>query len=442
MKKKLSITSKIAIWYTLFLLIVAMGLLIAMFNVEKTNLSRAAKVTLMNVVDDAAEEIKGLGEDFIFENNINFYDDGVYVSIYDESMHLLEGKRPGELATLPAFKDGRLRKMRDDEGTLWYIYDSQISIGDTDVWIRGIGKSPIEQSMVSVVTRYLFIVLPILIIIAVTGGFIISRKAFAPVRKTISTVKNITDDGDLSRRVEVADNRGDEIQHLALSFNEMFDKLERTFEAEKQFTSDVSHELRTPLAVIKSQSEYAIENPDFSEQALKTILGETERMSAMVNRLLMLARSESGRLAVEFERIDLSTLCEGVVEQQRLVTDKTILTDIEKDVSVKGDEGILIRILLNLIDNAIKHGGDNIVLELKSAEGFACCSVKDDGEGIPADVQDRIWDRFYCVDRSSAKSSSGLGLSMVKALVELHDGDVSAASNSENGTVFTVRLPL
>ncbi len=442
MKKKLSITSKIAIWYTLFLLIVAMGLLIAMFNVEKTNLSRAAKVTLMNVVDDAAEEIKELGEGFIFENNLKFYDDGVYISIYDESMHLLEGKRPGELASLPSFKDGRLRKMRDDEGILWYIYDSRIAIGDTDVWIRGIGKSPIEQSMVSVVTRYLFIVLPILIIIAVTGGFIISRKAFAPVRKTISTVKNITDDGDLSRRVEVADNRGDEIQHLALSFNEMFDKLERTFEAEKQFTSDVSHELRTPLAVIKSQSEYAIENPDFSEQALKTILGETDRMSAMVNRLLMLARSESGRLAVEFERIDLSTLCEGVAEQQRLVTDKTILTDIEEGIFVKGDEGILIRILLNLIDNAIKHGGDNIVLELKSADGFACCSVKDDGEGIPADVKDRIWDRFYCTDRSSMENSSGLGLSMVKALVGLHDGDVSVTSNPETETVFTVRLPL
>ncbi len=196
------------------------------------------------------------------------------------------------------------------------------------------------------------------------------------------------------------------------------------------------------MAVIKSQSEYAIENPDFSEQALKTILGETDRMSAMVNRLLMLARSESGRLAVEFERIDLSTLCEGVAEQQRLVTDKTILTDIEEGIFVKGDEGILIRILLNLIDNAIKHGGDNIVLELKSADGFACCSVKDDGEGIPADVKDRIWDRFYCTDRSSMENSSGLGLSMVKALVGLHDGDVSVTSNPETETVFTVRLPL
>ncbi len=440
--KKLSITSKIAIWYTLFLLMVALVLLVAMFNVEKTNLTKAAKITLMNVVDDAAEEIKELGEDFIFENNIKFYDDGVYVSIYDESLHLLEGRRPGELESLPSFKDGALRKMRDGDDALWYIYDSRITVGNTDVWIRGVGKNPIEQSMGSVVTRYLIVVLPLLIIIAVTGGFIISRKSFAPVRKTISTVKNITDDGDLSRRVEVAAGRGDEIQHLALSFNEMFDKLERTFEAEKQFTSDVSHELRTPLAVIKSQSEYALENPDFSEQALKTILGETDRMSAMVNRLLMLARSESGRLAVELEQIDLSTLCEGVAEQQRLVTDKTILTDIEKGVSVKGDEGILIRILLNLIDNAIRHGGDNIVLSLNKTEDFACCSVKDDGEGIPADVQDRIWDRFYCADRASAESSSGLGLSMVKALVELHDGDVSAASDPENGTVFTVRLPL
>ncbi len=440
--KKLSITSKIAIWYTLFLLMVALGLMIVMFNVEKINLTRAAKVALMDVVNDAADEILEIGKNFVFENNLKFYDDGVYVSLYDDSLHLLEGKRPSELATLPAFKNGKLRKMRDDDDALWYIYDSRITVEGTDVWIRGIGKNPIEQSMVSVVTRYLIIVLPLLIIIAVTGGFIISRKAFAPVRETISTVKNITDDGDLSRRIEIAEDRGDEIHSLALSFNEMFDKLEKTFEAEKQFTSDVSHELRTPLTVIKSQSEYALEHPDFSGQALTTILGETERMSAMVNRLLTLARSESGRLTVDFENINLSALCEGVAEQQRMVTDKTISTDIEEGITIRGDEGILIRILLNLIDNAVKHGGDKIVLSLKSDGGFAFCSVKDNGEGIPSHIQDRIWDRFYCADRTSKEYSSGLGLSMVKALVELHDGDVSVTSSPESGTVFTVRLTL
>ncbi|MDO4545083.1 MAG: HAMP domain-containing sensor histidine kinase, partial [Bacillota bacterium] len=245
----------------------------------------------------------------------------------------------------------------------------------------------------------------------------------------------------------------DEIYRLGDTFNHMFDKLERTFEEEKQFTSDVSHELRTPLAVIISQSDYGLEDESYRQQALEVINREARRMSGLVNRLLTLARSDAGRLKMERGQVDLSALCESIIQQQATVAAERgfeVVSEIQPDVKVLGDETMLIRVILNLMENALKYGKRQaadagvspVILRLERQGRFARLSVADRGQGIAVKDLERIWERFYRADHSRSDEGAGLGLSMVKALVKAHGGKVELESAPGEGSCFTVTLPL
>ena len=234
----------------------------------------------------------------------------------------------------------------------------------------------------------------------------------------------------------------------------MFDRLEKSFNDEKQFTSDASHELRTPLAVIISQSDYALEDAGYREKALRVINGEARRMSGLVDRLLTFARSDSGRLTMENEDIDLSALCEDIAEQQSYLAEErgvTVEADVQPGIHVTGDETMLIRIILNLTDNAMKYGvaedGTGTVrlsLNREQCDGaeMACCSVEDSGPGISQEDMEHIWERFFRADRSRSSEGYGLGLSMVDALVKAHGGHVRAQSVPGEGSCFSFLLPL
>jgi len=449
---KLSITTKITIWYTVFLLIITGALLGIFFYMGNARASEVTKTALMDAVMDASDEIAHFGGDFIIDKDLIFYENGVYLSIYDETGELIEGRRPAELTVLPEFKDDTMNMLRDDKGTSWYVYDSTFEVDGQQIWVRGIGKDFVEEGMLPFMMKLVVIMIPGLVAVAALGGFIITRRAFRPVRTILGTVDKIRKDGDLSRRIDLKKANGrraaqDEIHQLAGTFNSMFDRLEETFEKEKQFTSDVSHELRTPLAVIISQSDYAKGDPDYREQALEVINREARRMSGLVNRLLTLSRSDAGRLKLEREVVDFSEMCEMVALQQSSVAKQKnirIDTDIQPDVKVIGDETMLIRILLNLMENAVKYGkeGGYAKLTLSSSEGHAKCTVSDDGIGIGLEHLAKIWERFYRVDASRSEEGEGLGLSMVDALVKAHGGKVEVSSKLGEGSSFTVSLPL
>lgn len=448
--KKLSITTRITIWYTAFMLIITVGVLGILVYAGNLRASETAKTLLTDSVTDASTEVKSFGGDFVVDDKLNFYEDGVYISIYDGRGQLIEGKIPGEIAEPPVFDDKEITKMKDDNGDAWYIYDRLFEVDNQFVWVRGMVKDLAEQSAFSAIQRLAIFAFPALIVVAALGGYAITRRGFKPVREMISTVEDIRDDGDLSRRIaldkELVDTE-DEVYKLAETFNGMFDRLEKSFEQEKQFTSDVSHELRTPLTVIISQSEYAKGDETYREQALEVIEREAKRMSGLVSRLLTLSRSDSGRLTLEKEKVDFAELCTMIAEQQVSVAKESniiIETDIDEDVFVAGDEAMIIRIVLNLMDNAIKYGrdGGKVKLSLSKDSGFAVCSVEDNGIGIAEEDLDKIWGRFYRVDGARSKEGEGLGLSMVEALVREHDGKVRVRSCLGEGSCFTVYLPL
>ena len=300
--------------------------------------------------------------------------------------------------------------------------------------------------------RLSFIGFPLLMLIAALGGYIMSKRSFRPVREMTATAEEISRDADLSRRIELDDGH-DEIYQLGRTFNSMFDRLEKSFNDEKQFTSDASHELRTPLAVIISQSDYALEDESYREKALQVINREARRMSGLVDRLLTFARSDSGRLTMENEDIDLSALCEDIAEQQSYLAEErgvTVEADVQPGIHVTGDETMLIRIILNLTDNAMKYGvaedGTGTVrLSLNREQcddaEMACCSVEDSGPGISQEDMEHIWERFFRADRSRSSEGYGLGLSMVRWIAQCHGGRAEAESVPGEGSIFTVVLP-
>ncbi len=204
---------------------------------------------------------------------------------------------------------------------------------------------------------------------AAVGGYFITRRAFQPVRRIIQTAREIGEGNDLSRRIALGQGR-DEVYTLAAEFDSMFARLEKAFEREKQFTSDASHELRTPTTVIISQCEYALERAktlDEAREALHAILNQAEKMAVMISQLLMLARADKAHGKMQFETVNLSDLAMMVVEQQQenaSMRHIQLETHIEPDVEMQGDETMLMRVWINLIENGVKYGREGGWLQI------------------------------------------------------------------------------
>lgn len=268
------------------------------------------------------------------------------------------------------------------------------------------------------------------------------------MRRITQTAREISEGDDLSRRIGLGEGR-DEIYTLAAEFDKMFARLEEAFEREKQFTSDASHELRTPTAIIISQCEYTIEQAetlDEAKKALEAVLDQAERIARLLSQLLMLTRADKNHKKLNLETVDLSELTTMVAEQQQESADIrgiSIQTNIQPGLIIQGDETMLMRMLINLMDNGIKYGreGGWLKVELRLEDGMIFGSVMDNGVGIAPEHLDKVWNRFWQGDPARGGNGAGLGLSMVKWIVEAHGGSVNVRSTLGEGTEFTFVLP-
>ena len=268
------------------------------------------------------------------------------------------------------------------------------------------------------------------------------------MRQITQTAREIGQGNDLSRRIALGPGR-DDVHVLADEFDRMFGRLEAAFDSEKQFVSDASHELRTPTAVILSQCEDALEedrSPAETRAALRSIQKQAEKMAGMLSQLLMLARADSGRQVLHKEPFDMSSLAEAVAEEQQELADArgiTVRADIQPGVMVCGDETLLMRMLINLMENGIKYGRVNghLNLTLTAMGDTVTGTVADDGIGIAREDLDKIWRRFWQADPSHSGKGAGLGLSMVKWIVEAHGGTIAVESFPGRGSSFTFTQP-
>lgn len=269
-----------------------------------------------------------------------------------------------------------------------------------------------------------------------------------PVVQIVEAAEQINTGTDLSRRIPEG-QRKDELSRLSRAINQMLSRLQESFDRERRFTSDVSHELRTPLSVIRSQCEYAL-SPDSDcaqkEEALGAILRHTRRMTDMVSQLLLLSRGENGTFKPNLAQVDLSRLIAMAAMDLEPAAESAGLsmeTEIQPDISLSCDETLMSRLITNLLTNAIRYNrpGGHIQVSLKTENSSAVIRVSDTGIGIPKEALSKIWDRFYRADSSRSSEGSGLGLSMVRWIAQVHKGQVQAESVEGHGSVFTVYLP-
>jgi len=443
-----SIKLKIGLWYMGIMILLVFSSLAIVFYISENIIHSSVRTYLKDVVIHRLDYLTIKNGEIIIDSNFDTMIQNVEIAIYDKDFKFLYGNSPNgfEMDNRKS-KDDKIMIIRSNNQK-WYVYNKKIELGNYGkVWIRGVMPNIGQSSAIETVIQISFVILPFFLILSAIGGYIITKNAFTPIEKIRRIAEKINEGNDLSQRINLGKG-DDELHTLANTFDVMFDRLQTSFENEIQFTSDVSHELRTPITVILTQAEYGKDSIGSVEDAQKSfgiIEKEGQKMSKLVSQLLTLARMERGRQKLNIENINLSELLEMIIETQTLSANtKNIkfVTKIMPEIYANIDEMMIMRVFTNLISNAISYGKQNgtVTVELFLQENRIVSKISDDGIGISEDKLDKIWLRFYQVDPSKNGDNSGLGLSMVKKIIELHKGEIFVESELGKGTTFTIIL--
>lgn len=434
--KKVSLTFKITLWYTTFIVLLIGSLIIGTFFVSDNVAESSGKKKLIEEVTDISS-----GEDSFIP-----FEDGVSLSVYDKDGNLVVGSVPRNFK-VNDFSLGVISEYEDVNNNKYLYYDSETSSArlGNGKYVRGVVQ--ITNNINGwILPLIISIGSPFVIIVIMYGGYLIIRSSLKPVRDMTETADAIAKSNDLSKRITIEDGT-DEVHKLGRVFNEMLETLENSSKRERQFSSDVSHELRTPISVIMEESEYGAKYTDSVEDAKESfdvIERQSKRMTSMINQILELARLDS-RLEIPKDELLLSDKIKSTLEDYKILFDNKnikLFINIEENIKVYANEALIMRMIDNLLSNALKYAQTEVKVCLAKRNRIIL-EVADDGIGINDAEKKHIWDRFYKVDKSrttTEDNSSGLGLSITKKIVELHDGKIAVLDNKPKGTRFIVNL--
>ena len=446
--RRLTIKSKITLWYASFLLILLVIFSIILYFTISGLLYKSNEDLLRADAGQVTSILRFEGNVIRFAEPYKIITTNTYFVIFDMNGNAnLESEILPELVNLP-IEDEEIRYITIDN-VRWAAYDKPLEFnGDTIGWIR------VSRSMESLMTTLnnlkliLFISIPLYILFASLGGLFLANRALRPIDDITKTAGKISK-GDLKQRLKTPRTE-DEVGRLIVTFNEMLDKLEAFIKKERQFTSDASHELRTPLAIISAQAEQSLSGSKGTKEykdALKKILNESKKMSYVISQLLMLYRSEEGKYKLDFEVLDLNVIMEEIIKEYgNIAMEKEIAIDFKarEKIKIKGDQTLITRLIINLVDNAINYSkkSGRVAVSLMKENNFAIIKVEDKGTGIAKEDLPFIFDRFYQADKARGGQGSGLGLSIVKWIAEAHKGEIKVESKVNRGSKFIVKLPL
>ncbi len=346
-----------------------------------------------------------------------------------------------------------LGSVTNNSGQTIRLYSVVLARNDAIFGILQVGQplSSLMSTLQSVVLVLLFFIF-ILLLGGALGSYWLAGYALRPITYLARTAQRIHA-SDLQQRVPVP-KAHDEVQHLALTLNEMIGRLEDAFHQQRRFIADASHELRTPVTVIRSIAEIALEEPISLEEcvvALAAVNVEGERLGRLINHLLVLARTEDeeAHLSQTQDAVCLDELTIDVAEtSQPLALEHgiTLQTATLEPAMVQGDMTQLIQVMMELINNALTYtnAGGQVTLSVRTDDAHVRLEVSDTGIGIAAKDVPHIFERFYRVDpaRSRATGSTGLGLAIVEKIIQRHGGTIAVTSQIKQGSTFTVTLPL
>ena len=437
---------RLTLWVTFMVLLVSVMVLVFVLVMNRHSLPEDPAAYLVDVVMENADSVE-------FDNgrlewdDLKVYSRGVFCSFFDSDGRLMlsADKEDMDFSDVP-LEANRIRTVRSG-GRDFYLYDTYVDMDVSGLWIRGAVLTDSHVGVTDIIMKLALMILPIILVVTFLGALWISSRTFKPIERIVETANSINDADDLTDRIDL--KRGPkEMKQLAGAFDRMFERLEKIFEAERQFTSDASHELRTPTAIILAECDRARRKAKTLKayrESIDHIDEQGHRMSDLIEELLGITRLQQGTERYPLKRGDLSEFV--ALSSEEFVPDDDrgmeMETDIEPGIECSINASLISRLIYNLLQNAYRYGKENghIRLALRREDGSAVLSVRDDGPGIAPEDLDRIWQRFWQGDESRGAGGSGLGLSMVKEIAELHGGRAWAESEPGRGSEFFVSIP-
>ena len=434
---RIPVSIRVTVWFTAVIVFLFSIVLSSAILLEDRYINNSSTEELVIAVEKIYEDPDE------FEN----FNDGIYYIKYNENNEIIAGKIPKDFDLTLALSIEDINTYQIENKKFLY-YDTRLK--NTGDWIRGIYPLSRFQNDISKMWDILFYyIAPLFIAFVAFVGYKIVKNAFKPVKKISETALEIKKSKNFSRRIEL-DNSEDEIHKMASAFNEMLDTVEETFIHEKQFSSDVSHELRTPITVILAQSDYALDYVDTLDEAMESfevINRQAKKMTSLINQIMELSKLERQN-EIEKERINFSNIILQLLEDYRTLLENSnieLITNIEKDLRIYGNKLMIERLFINLFTNAMKFTKTTISVSLNRINKEIILQIKDDGVGIAKEEQKYIWDRFFQINNSRNKDKnrgSGLGLSMVNKIAQLHSATIEVESEIGKGACFIVRFPI
>jgi len=461
-----SIGARLTLWYTSLLTLTFLLLGSAAYGLLAYSLARDMDSALSGVAKLVAERAQVRGETFfpseideLFRRFFGISPMDRYFGMFDPRGRRDPRQPPSRSSKLPlspkALKNAArgLPTFETAEGLGPYpvrVLTLPVTESGRVVNVVQVGMS--LENMVETRRRFLLImaaVLPLGLLLAGGGGWLLARRAMTPVDRMSQAARRISGEHLAERLQETG--TGDELDRLAKTLNDMLGRLDEAFRQVRQFSADASHELQTPLTILKGEMEVALRSqrsPAEYQRVLKSGLEEIDRISHLVEGLLLLARADAGVLRMDKRAVALQTLVEEVYEQMKGVAeDQSVSLRLGAVVpaSIQGDREHLRRLLLNLVDNAIKYTpeGGAVTLSLQEDGEWASLRVSDTGAGLSKEDQERIFSRFCRAEASPSqgRGGSGLGLCIAQSIAEAHGGRIQVESTPGQGSTFTVFLP-
>lgn len=454
--KNSSIKKRVTLYYSMVLILITILLFAVFLFIMNRQVDVVSKDTVMQAVMNSFDEVDYGNNIIEIDNDFDAYSKGVTLLVYSDRGELIKGSVPGSFPSSVPLANGEYVEIESGEET-WLVYDLyNMYENGQGLWVRGIYALDSAVATLRSIIFAMVLALPLILLIAILAGRKITKSAFAPISAITSAANSIGKGSDLSKRLPQGEIK-DELYDLTETLNQMIGRLENAFIAEKEFSSDVSHELKTPLSVILAECEYILqENRTVCEyrESLEAIQNQCHRTMTMIGQLLQISRTLDKEKTIEKENLDLSLLCESILQELSHMAEDAgvrLTGDIQPAVNINGDETLLMRMIINLVTNAVKYSrspadmepGESPWVKIRLTQTDRIfIQVEDNGIGITKTDQVNIFNRFYKVDksRSEKKDSFGLGLAMVKWIAEAHGGAVSVESAPGKGSVFIVAL--
>jgi two-component system, OmpR family, sensor kinase len=348
----------------------------------------------------------------------------------------------GELRTIPAGKDG------------FRLLALPLSAGGSKYTLAVLQSLHPQAEMMEDIRNTFLWAIPLALLLSSVGGYFLARRSLAPVTAMALQAREMGA-AHLHRRLSVANER-DELGQLAHTFNQLLERLEKSFEQQRRFMADASHELRTPVAILRGETEVTLSKPVRAPEEYRetlTVLGqESQRLAKIIEDLFILARADAGQYPLTIREAYLDEIAsEAVARARSLAGPKniTLRSAIEPDMPIRADEALLGRLLINLLDNAIKYSpsGSTVTVHCRREDGQYLLSVADDGPGIPEELQPQLFERFFRADKVRSRvegetGGAGLGLAIARWIAEAHRGQLVLTRSDGSGTIFTTILPV